>query len=52
MQLVFSKVYPASHNIVNDIKPGSDSKNADKHAFVSHVSFLSFTSHINCIVER
>ena len=28
----FSKVHPASHNIVNGIKPGSDSRKTDKHA--------------------
>ena len=28
----FSKVHPACHNIANCIKPGSDSKNTDKHA--------------------
>ena len=31
MQLFFSKVHPACHNIVNGIKPGSDSKKTDKH---------------------
>ena len=30
--MVFSKVRPACHNIVNGIKPGSDSKKTDKHA--------------------
>ena len=29
---VFSKVHPARHNIVNSIKPGSDSRKTDKHA--------------------
>ena len=29
---VFSKVHPACQNIVNGIKPGSDSKTTDKHA--------------------
>ena len=28
----FSKVHPACHNIVNSIKPGSNSKKTDKHA--------------------
>ena len=28
----FSKVRPVCHNIVNGIKPGSDSKKTDKHA--------------------
>ena len=28
----FSKVHSACHNIVNGIKPGSDSKKTDKHA--------------------
>ena len=29
---IFSKVNPACHNIVNGIKPGSDSRKTDKHA--------------------
>ena len=32
MQMVFSKVHPACHIIVNGIKPGSNSKTTDKHA--------------------
>ena len=32
MQLFFSKVSPACHNIANGIKPGSDSKKTDEHA--------------------
>ena len=32
MQIIFSKVHPACQSIVNGIKPGSNSKNADKHA--------------------
>ena len=32
MQMVFPKVHPACHNIVNGIKPRSDSKKTDKHA--------------------
>ena len=32
MQMVFSKVYPACHNIANDFKPGSNFKKTDKHA--------------------
>ena len=32
MAAVFSKVNPVCHNIVNSIKPGSDSKKTDKHA--------------------
>ena len=32
MQLVFSKVHPACHSIVNSIKPGCNSKKTDKHA--------------------
>ena len=32
MQMVFSKVHPACHNIANGIKPGSDSIQNDKHA--------------------
>ena len=32
MIMVFSKVHPACHSIVNGIKPGSKSKKTDKHA--------------------
>ena len=32
MQMIFFKVYPASHYITNRIKPGSNSKKTDKHA--------------------
>ena len=32
MQLVFSQVHTACHNIVNGNKPGSNSKKTDKHA--------------------
>ena len=32
MQMVFSKVHSARHNIVNGIKPGSNSKKTDKRA--------------------
>ena len=32
MQMTFSKVHPACHNIANSIKPGSDSKKTDKDA--------------------
>ena len=32
MQMVFAKVHPASHSIVNGIKPGSNSKVTDKLA--------------------
>ena len=32
MQMVFSKVHPACHNIANGIKPGSNSKKTDSHA--------------------
>ena len=32
MQMVFSKVNPAYHSIVNGIKRGSNSKKTDKHA--------------------
>ena len=32
MQMIFSKVHPARHNIVlNRIKPGSYAKKTDKH---------------------
>ena len=31
MQLFFSKVHPACHNIANAIKQGIDSKKTDKH---------------------
>ena len=32
MQMVFSKVHPACHSIVNGIKTGSKFKKTDKHA--------------------
>ena len=32
MLMVFYKVHAACHNIVNDIKPGSNSEKTDKHA--------------------
>ena len=32
MQMVFSKVHPACHSIVNGTEPGSNSKKTDKHA--------------------
>ena len=32
MQIVFSEVNPACHNIVTGIKPGSNSKETDKYA--------------------
>ena len=32
MRMVFSKVPPESHSIVNGIKPGSNSKKTDKQA--------------------
>ena len=32
MQMVFSKVHPVCHSIVNGIEPGSNSKKVDKHA--------------------
>ena len=32
MQMVFSKVHPACHSIVNGVKPESYSKQTDKHA--------------------
>ena len=32
MQMFFSKVHPACHNIVNGIKSASNSKKTDKHA--------------------
>ena len=32
IRIVFSKVHPACHSIVNGIKPGSYSKKTDKHA--------------------
>ena len=32
MQLSFSKVHPACHNITNGIKSGNDSKQTDKLA--------------------
>ena len=32
MQMVFSKVHPACHNIENGTKSGNNSKKTDKHA--------------------
>ena len=32
MQMVFSEVFPACHDIANGIKPGSNSKKTEKHA--------------------
>ena len=32
MQMVFSQVHPACHNIANGTKPGSNTKMTDKHA--------------------
>ena len=32
MQMVFSKVHPACHSIVNRIKQGSNAKKTEKHA--------------------
>ena len=32
IQMVFSKVHPVCHSIVNGIKPGSNSNKTDKHA--------------------
>ena len=32
MQMIFSKVHPACHNIANGIKPGSNFNKNDKHA--------------------
>ena len=32
LQMVFSKVHPACHSIVNGITPGINSKKTDKHA--------------------
>ena len=32
MQMVFSKIHPACHSIVNGIKPGSNFKKTAKHA--------------------
>ena len=32
MQMIFSKVHPACHNIANGIKPGSNSKKNDTPA--------------------
>ena len=32
MQLLFSKIHTACHNIANGIKPGSSSKKTDEHA--------------------
>ena len=40
MQLVFSNVHPACHNIANGIKPGSDSKKIDKHAQIAQKLYV------------
>ena len=40
MQMVFSKAHPACHNIVNGIKPGSNSKKTDKHAAVCSKAYV------------
>ena len=32
MQMIFSKVHTACHNIANGIKPASNSKKTDTHA--------------------
>ena len=40
MQMVFSKVHPACHSIVNGIKPGSNSKKTDKHAVIAQKLYV------------
>ena len=47
--MVFSKIHPACYNIVNGIKPGSDSEKTDKHtvgmqvrAFERYVPLIAF----------
>ena len=44
MQLAFPKIHPVCHNIVNGIKPGSNSKKTYKHA--------AEIENVNTIVER
>ena len=41
MQLAFSEVHPACHNIANGIQPGSDSKKTDKHTADCSAQLLS-----------
>ena len=48
MQLVFSKVHPACHSIVNGIKPGSNSKKTDKHAADCSKAVLIYVRCISC----
>ena len=46
IQMVFSKVHPACHNIVNGIKPGSNTKLTDKHA--ANCSKAVYARCMNC----
>ena len=41
MQMIFSKVHPACHNIANGIKPGSNSKTTDKGCRVIYVRCIN-----------
>ena len=47
--MVFSKVHPACHNIVNGIKPGSNSKKTDKHA-ADCSKFARKVIYVRCII--
>ena len=40
MQLFFSKIQPACHNIANSIKPGSNAKKTDKHAQIAQKLYI------------
>ena len=40
MQMVFSKVHPACHNIANGIKPESNFKKTDKHAAIAQKLYV------------
>ena len=44
------KVHPACHNIVNGIKPGSDSRKTDKHAVDWLGRKVIYVRCINCCV--
>ena len=46
MQMVFSKVHPACHSIVNGIKPGSNSKKTYNSDFIWNFGKLPFPSHL------
>ena len=50
MQLFFSKVHPACHNIVNGIEPGSNSKKTDKHVGIAQK--LYFRAKGICLLDK